>query len=67
MKKQKKRSPHSGRLHALALNWLQDRANPEMEGGLGVFADSRYCLELTKLLERVERLTKAKLRRELAG
>jgi hypothetical protein len=49
------RAPHKGRLHAMALEWLMDRANPESDGGLGVFADSRYCTELTKLLERVER------------
>lgn len=34
-------------LHALALEWLKDRANPE---ALGDFADTRAGLELTELL-----------------
>jgi hypothetical protein len=32
-----------------------DRANPEEQGGLGVFADSRFCVDLTKLLLRIDR------------
>jgi hypothetical protein len=47
--------PGSERLHKMAVKWLADRANPEEDGGLGVFADTRFCLDLTKLLERVDR------------
>ena len=43
------------RLHKMSVKWLMDRANPESEGGLGVFADTRFCVDLTQLLERVER------------
>ena len=46
---------HRGRLHTVAVEWLKDRANPEEEGGMGVFADTRFCLDLTRLLQRVER------------
>ncbi len=42
-------------LHKVAVRWLMDRANPESQGGLGVFADTRYCDDLTTLLERVYR------------
>lgn len=55
-------SVHSGRLHQMAVEWLADRANPEEEGGLGVFADTRFCLDLTKLLQRVERAAKRRRR-----
>lgn len=55
---------HSGRLHALAVEWLMDRANPETEGGLGVFADTRYCLALTILLKRVDRAARAQERKK---
>lgn len=30
-------------LHKVAVRWLMDRANPESQGGLGVFADTRHC------------------------
>jgi hypothetical protein len=46
---------HRGRLHTVAVEWLKDRANPEADGGLGVFADTRFCGDLTRLLKRVER------------
>lgn len=46
---------HTGKLHNLAKNWLMDRANPEEDGGLGMFADTRFCLDLTALLRKVER------------
>jgi hypothetical protein len=46
---------HNGRLHTVAVEWLKDRANPEEQGGIGVFADTRFCLDLTQLLQRVER------------
>jgi hypothetical protein len=46
---------HRGRLHTVAVEWLKDRANPEEEGGMGVFADTRFCLDLTRLLQRVEK------------
>jgi hypothetical protein len=49
---------HKGRLHDMALEWLLDRANPESQGGLGVFADTRFCLDLTRLLKRVQRMTR---------
>ena len=48
-------SPHAGRLHTVAVEWLKDRANPEDQGGMGVFADTRFCVDLTRLLQRVER------------
>lgn len=41
--------------HKVAVKWLMDRANPEEEGGLGVFADTRFCGALTKLLEKTDR------------
>jgi hypothetical protein len=47
--------PGSEKLHTMAVKWLADRANTEEEGGLGVFADTRFCTQLTKLLQRVER------------
>ena len=53
MKKQSK--AHGGRLHTVAVEWLKDRANPEEQGGMGVFADTRFCVDLTRLLQRVER------------
>ena len=53
MKKQSK--VHGGRLHIVAVEWLKDRANPEEQGGMGVFADTRFCVDLTRLLQRVER------------
>lgn len=37
---------HKGKLHKMATKWLTDRANSESEGGLGVFADTRFCLDL---------------------
>ena len=43
------------RFHKLATNWLADRANPETEGGLGVFADTRFCSELERLLVTIDR------------
>ena len=46
---------HKGRLHTVAVEWLKDRANPEDQGGMGVFADTRFCLDLTRLLQNVER------------
>jgi hypothetical protein len=46
---------HKGRLHTVAVEWLKDLANPEDQGGMGVFADTRFCLDLTRLLQRVER------------
>lgn len=46
---------HTGRLHAVAREWLADRANPESEGGMGVFADTLFCESLTSLLRRVDR------------
>ena len=58
-------SAHKGELHALAVEWLADRANPETEGGLGVFADTRYCLVLTELLKRVDRAARAQERKKL--
>jgi len=53
-------SVHSGRLHQMAVEWFADRANQE-EGGLGVFADTRFCLDLTKLLQRVERAANSRV------
>jgi hypothetical protein len=53
-------SVHSGRLHGMAVRWLRDRANPEPEGGLGMFADTRFCLELTRLLEQVQEMNMKK-------
>jgi hypothetical protein len=54
-----KKRPHvqlgEERLHKMAVKWLADRANPEDQGGLGVFADTRFCSSLTKLLVRVDR------------
>ena len=47
---------HAGYLHDMAVEWLKDRANPENEGGLGVFADTRFCEDLTRLLKRVEQI-----------
>lgn len=47
-------SDHNNRLHNMAVKWLKDRANPEDQGGLGVFADTRFCTDLEKLLRRVE-------------
>jgi hypothetical protein len=46
---------HAGRLHTVAVEWLKDRANPEDQGGMGVFADTRFCVDLTRLLQCVER------------
>ena len=51
----KKSEAHGGRLHTVAVEWLKDRANPEEQGGMGVFADTRFCVDLTRLLQRVER------------
>jgi hypothetical protein len=51
----KRRPTHIGRLHTVAVEWLKDRANPEEQGGMGVFADTRFCVDLTNLLQRVER------------
>jgi len=45
---------HQSRLHRMAVAWLAVRANPEAEGGLGVFADTRFCTALTELLEKVD-------------
>ena len=53
------------RLHAIAVKWLLDRANPEDDGGLGVFADTRFCIDLTKLLQRVERAATKRAQAEL--
>lgn len=47
-------SPDEKRLHSLAVEWLSDRANPEKDGGLGMFADTRFCIDLMKLLQQVE-------------
>lgn len=51
----KRRAKRTRRLHDAAVRWLMDRANPEEQGGLGVFADSRFCVDLTKLLLRIDR------------
>ena len=45
---------HRGRLHTVAVEWLKDRANPVEQGGMGVFADTHFCLDLTRLLQSVE-------------
>lgn len=45
----------SVKLHKLATNWLAERANSEREGGLGYFADTRFCSELERLLVTVDR------------
>ena len=58
-------SAHKGELHDLAVEWLADRANPEKDGGLGIFADTRYCLALTTLLKRVDRAARADERQKL--
>lgn len=57
-------SQRGQKLHAMAVEWLMDRANPEADGGLGVFADTRFCLELTELLMRVDRAARREARRE---
>jgi hypothetical protein len=41
----------------MAVRWLADRANPEEDGGLGVFADTRFCVDLTRLLVRVQQMS----------
>lgn len=53
---------HKGRLHRVAVRWLMDRANPESQGGLGMFADTRFCCQLEKLLKRVERSAKRRVK-----
>jgi hypothetical protein len=61
----KKYGGHAGELHDLAVEWLMDRANPEEQGGLGVFADTRFCSELETLLKRVDRTARADERKKL--
>jgi hypothetical protein len=42
-----------------------DRANPEEQGGLGMFADTRHCLALTELLKRVDYAARRDERKKL--
>lgn len=56
---------HKGSLHAKAVRWLADRANPETDGGLGVFADTRFCLELEALLKKVDAAARRDCRRKM--
>lgn len=55
------------RLHGMAVHWLMDRANPEDQGGMGVFADTRFCMDLTKLRARSSHRTQARTREEEEG
>ena len=47
--KQPKHIVRNTRFHKLATNWLAERANS------GVFADTRFCSELERLLVTIDR------------